>query len=143
MYFKLSKRQLVFCQSLNIVNTRIFFFNNSSFHLDTKMFIPNSLLLVMIQCTNFYSVFQNTKFKVTACADSPPMSALLVPFSAQISRHCHHSRGILFKYLYKSSVQFSHSVVSNFLQPHELQHARPPCPSPTPGVHPNPCPLRW
>ena len=97
----------------------------------------------MIQCTNFYSVFQNTKFKVTACADSPPMSALLVPFSAQISRHCHHSRGILFKYLYKSSVQFSHSVVSNFLQPHELQHARPPCPSPTPGVHPNPCPLRW
>ena len=32
-------------------------------------------------------------------------------------------------------VQFSHSVVSNSLQPHELQHARPPCPSPTPGVH--------
>ena len=34
-----------------------------------------------------------------------------------------------------SSVQFSHSVVSDSLQPHELQHARPPCPSPTPGVH--------
>ena len=34
-----------------------------------------------------------------------------------------------------SSVQFSHSVVSYSLQPHELQHARPPCPSPTPGVH--------
>ena len=29
------------------------------------------------------------------------------------------------------------------LQPHEPQHARPPCPSPTPGVHPNPCPLSW
>ena len=29
------------------------------------------------------------------------------------------------------------------LQPHEQQHARPPCPSPTPGVHPNPCPLNW
>ena len=43
-----------------------------------------------------------------------------------------------------SSVQFSHSVVSNSLQPHELQHTRPPCPSPTPGVHPNPCPLsQW
>ena len=42
------------------------------------------------------------------------------------------------------SVQFSRSVVSNSLRPHELQHARPPCPSPTPGVHPNPCPLsRW
>ena len=34
-----------------------------------------------------------------------------------------------------SSVQFSCSVVSNSLQPHESQHARPPCPSPTPGVH--------
>ena len=42
-----------------------------------------------------------------------------------------------------SSVQFSHSVVSNSLWPHELQHARPPCPSPTPGVHPNQCPLSW
>ena len=43
-----------------------------------------------------------------------------------------------------SSVQFSHSVVSDSLQPHESQLARPPCPSPTPGVHPNPCPLsQW
>ena len=41
-------------------------------------------------------------------------------------------------------VQFSRSVVSDSLWPHELQHARPPCPSPTPGVHPNPCPSsRW
>ena len=40
-----------------------------------------------------------------------------------------------------SSVQ---SVVSDSLRPHEPQHARPPCPSPTPGVPPNPCPLsRW
>ena len=43
-----------------------------------------------------------------------------------------------------SSVQFSRLVVSNSLQPHELQHARPPCPSPTPRVHPHPCPFsRW
>ena len=42
-----------------------------------------------------------------------------------------------------NSVQFSLSVVSDSLQPHEPQHARPPCPSPTPGVHPNPCPLSW
>ena len=41
-------------------------------------------------------------------------------------------------------VQFSHSVVSDSLRPHELQHARPPCPSPTPGVHSNSCPSsRW
>ena len=43
-----------------------------------------------------------------------------------------------------SSVQFSRSVVSDSLRPHESQYARPPCPSPTPRVHPNPCPLsRW
>ena len=43
-----------------------------------------------------------------------------------------------------SSVQFSHSVMSDFLQPHELQHARPPCPSPTPRVHSNSRPSsRW
>ena len=41
------------------------------------------------------------------------------------------------------SVQFSRSVVSDSLQPHESQHARPPCPSPTPGVHSNSCPLSW
>ena len=39
-----------------------------------------------------------------------------------------------------SSVHFSRSVVSNSLRPHELQQARPPCPSPTPGVHSNSCP---
>ena len=42
------------------------------------------------------------------------------------------------------SVQFSRSVMSNSLQPHESQHSRPPCPSPTPGVYPNSCPSsRW
>ena len=42
------------------------------------------------------------------------------------------------------SVQFSHSVMSDSLRLHELQHARPPCPSPTPGVHSNSCPSsRW
>ena len=42
------------------------------------------------------------------------------------------------------SVQFSHSVMYNSLWPHELQHARPPCPSPTPRVYSNSCPSsRW
>ena len=47
--------------------------------------------------------------------------------------------------LYKeSSVQFSPSVMSNSLRPHEPQHARPPYTSPTAGVYPNPCPSsRW
>ena len=43
-----------------------------------------------------------------------------------------------------SLIQFSCSVVSNSLRSHELQHSRPPCPSPTPRVYPNSCPLsRW
>ena len=44
----------------------------------------------------------------------------------------------------KVPVQFSHSIVSDSLQHHESQHARPPCPSPTPGVYSNSCPLsQW
>ena len=39
-----------------------------------------------------------------------------------------------------SSIQFSCSVVSDSMRPYEPQHARPPCPSPTAGVYPNPCP---
>ena len=43
----------------------------------------------------------------------------------------------------RNSVQFSHSVVSDSLRPHESQHARPPCPSPTPRVYLNSCPSSW
>ena len=42
-----------------------------------------------------------------------------------------------------SSVQFSHSVVSDSLRHHESQHARPPCPSPTPRFYSNSCPSSW
>ena len=45
--------------------------------------------------------------------------------------------------IYFSSVQFSHPVVSNSLRPHESQHTRPPCPSPTPGVHSDSHPSSW
>ena len=50
-----------------------------------------------------------------------------------------------FKFLYQfSSVEFSRSVVSDSLWPHRLQHTRPPCPSPTPRVYSNSCPLgQW
>ena len=43
----------------------------------------------------------------------------------------------------QSVSQFSRSVVSDCLRPHESQHARPPCPSPTPGVYSNSCPSSW
>ena len=48
------------------------------------------------------------------------------------------------KAVFLTSVQFSHSVVPDSLWPHALQHARPPCPSPTPGVYSKSCPLsQW
>ena len=48
------------------------------------------------------------------------------------------------QWIYIQSVQFSCSVMSDSLWYHGLQHVRPPCPSPTPGVYPNSCPLsRW
>ena len=49
-------------------------------------------------------------------------------------------KGLLFSSVQFSSVQISHSVMSDSLQPNESQHARPPCPSPTPGVHSDSCP---
>ena len=48
-----------------------------------------------------------------------------------------------FIFLKIDSVQFRSSVMSDSLWPHEPQHTRPPCPSPTHGVHPNPCPSSW
>ena len=55
-----------------------------------------------------------------------------------------HNTGFSRYNLQFSSVQFSHSVMSDSLRPHELQHARPPCPSPTPRVYSNSCPLsQW
>ena len=64
---------------------------------------------------------------------APELGKSLWLFVAYLWAHLGHTRG-LFRDQF-SSVQFSHSVVSDSLRPHELQHARPPCPSPTPGVH--------
>ena len=50
--------------------------------------------------------------------------------------------GIMFNFTVES-VQFSCSVMSSSLQPHGLQHTRPPCPSPTPRVYSHSCPLSW
>ena len=60
-----------------------------------------------------------------------PSSLHSSPFSLRFIIHFSHCLQCSFK----CSVQFSPSVVSDSLQPHELQHARPPCPSTTPGVH--------
>ena len=58
--------------------------------------------------------------------------------------HNHVSQFFIINIYQFSSVQFCRSVVSNSLWPHELQHARPPCPSPSPRVYSNSCPSsRW
>ena len=69
------------------------------------------------------------------CSCSGCLLNILLPFFPQ--------KLILSRQHGSNSVQFSRSVVSDSLWPHGLQHARPPCPSPTPGVYSNSCPLSW
>ena len=57
-----------------------------------------------------------------------------------IKRYYRDCLGVILQF---SSVHFSHSVVSDSLWPHESQHTRPPCPSPTPGVHSDSRPSSW
>ena len=73
-----------------------------------------------------------------------PRPAFLVP-TRLTGLHCHSRLLSPVSFAAKLfSVQFSSSVVSDSLRPHESQHARPPCPSPTPRVHPNSHPSsRW
>ena len=63
----------------------------------------------------------------------------------EIKLHARHCEWHFICYLIITPLsQFSCSVMSYSLWPHELQHTSPPCPSPTPGIHPNPCPLsQW
>ena len=67
-----------------------------------------------------------------------PLVFYIFPFGiffADCSLRCRLDKNIFCYLISFSSVQFSHSVVSNSLQPHESHHARPPCPSPSPRVH--------
>ena len=83
---------------------------------------------------------QNSK---AAWVSPTPSSAYIgmVPISATMEQDCW---GHSFADRLKASVQFSRSVLSDSFRPHGLQHARPPCPSPTPGVYSSSCPLsQW
>ena len=71
---------------------------------------------------------------------SPTLQADVLP-SEPPGKPLEYTEELYKKGLQFSSVQFSCSVVSNSLQLHEPQHTRPPCPSPTPRVYPNSCPL--
>ena len=87
--------------------------------------------MVILKIMNIVYVLEKNKRKChTSCKDKH-----LNIFGLSIHRHTG---------TYISSIQFSHSVMSNYLRPHGLQHARPPCASPTPRVYRNSCPLsRW
>ena len=90
--------------------------------------IRNCQIIFQSGCTISHSHQWNISF----------MSSTFSPSIAVVSLFNFNSNG------YISLIQFSHSVVSSCLQPHEPQHTRLPCPSPTPGVYPNSCPLsQW
>ena len=93
----------------------------------------------------------------TSNSQFPPMKSLFIrappsfpfssikefPFLWELSLHVAFHSCLSYCNCF-SSVQFSHSVVSDSLWPHALQHTRPPCPLPTPRVYWNSCPLsRW
>ena len=87
--------------------------------------------------------FFSSSFKLTSLSEIIRASQIQHQWTEQWEAifwyHNKHMKPIQF-----SSVQFGRSVVSDSLRPHESQHARPPRPSPTPGVHPNSCPSsRW
>ena len=87
--------------------------------------------------TSYLAVFQHAKHILTSGTLSH-LAVCLALFRSVLKYHIFRKF-----HLNLPSVQFSHSVMSNSLWPGGLQHTRPPCPSPTPGVYPNSCPLSW
>ena len=88
----------------------------------------------------FLCILTNTCLKPSLLATEHSLQDLSPPGAEPVPLSWEH--GLLTRGPPRSSLsQCSRSVVSDSLQPHEPQHAKPPCPSPTPGVHPNPCPL--
>ena len=88
---------------------------------------PHSLSSYVTDCfSNFYGYI--LFYLISKCWNTLKVSSGFssLPYSQNLSEYI--------------SVQFSHSVMSDSLQPHESQHARPPCPSPTSGVHSDSCP---
>ena len=104
------------------------------FHVYTQACLTQLFLL----CQQPQKLSKLTKGQPETLAVLPARSHsfILAPFFSFLYK--------LFPHTLLSSVQFSHSVVSDSLQPHEPQCTRPPCPWPTPGVYSNSCPLsRW
>ena len=94
-------------------------------------------------------LFMNSEYNALPAAFVPGAAVSAKNKLVRETARCPTFKGLtihllpIFVNLY-SSIQFNCSVMSDSLQPHEPQHSRPPCPSLTPGVYPNSCPLsRW
>ena len=106
-------------------------FNHILYHvIDKKVLI---CLIVSMRKIGFF-ILKPTKYIPPKLKNGNINNWLSTPFWVKQQR-MHHTLSDLF-YL-TTSLQFSHSAVSDSLWPHGLQHTRPPCPSPTPGVYPN------
>ena len=111
-----------------------------NFHLITTPCFCELYSLSLLRSTDFFSytvcgVFSNFMILFLIFVK---IKKLFLPFC--LVKFIHHDLEEVFN-VHSSSVQFIHSVVSDSLRPHVLQHARPPCQSPMPGVYPNSCPL--
>ena len=73
--------------------------------------------------------------------DNSDLTMLYNPFNVLLNSVCFYLVETFGIYIYQRPVQFSCSVMSDSLRPHGLQHARLPCPSPTPRAYSNSCPL--
>ena len=89
------------------------------------------------------TVPQAIQYRITVWSKNPTPGCIFKRTESKVWTDI-HSLVFIMTLLTISSVQFSHSVVSDSLRPHESQRARPPCPSPTPRVHPDSRPLsQW
>ena len=89
------------------------------------------------------TVPQAIQYRITVWSKNPTPGCIFKRTESKVWTDI-HSLVFIMTLLTISSVQFSHSVVSDSLRPHESQHARPPCLSPTPRVHPDSHPLsQW
>ena len=100
--------------------------------------MENVIWMIIIRYMPHMGLNPGAQLLFTSCLCA---ATLIVPFRPHFSPKGFMNGSLSPRTLF--SVQFSRSVVSNSLWPHELQHARPPCPSPTPRVYPNSCPVSW